>query len=110
MGPTLQNLQTRIDAASGADRDLDADIETALHGAADEAPSYTASVDRCLDLLHAYLPDWHWHLGRGASGVMPYASLTKGRKTVTADGVTVPLVLLSAIFKALLQQHRHKSR
>jgi len=62
-----------------------------------------------LELLHAILPNWHWHLGRGANGVMPYASLSNGKMTVSADGTTVPQVLLAAIIKALIEQERSKT-
>jgi hypothetical protein len=101
MKSSLRHLQKRIASATGADRDLDAEIARALVETDGDALDYTASVDRCLDLLQTRLPAWHWHLGRGPSGVMPYASLTKGEATVSADGTTVPLVLLAVIFKAL---------
>lgn len=99
--PALSALLDRIEAATGADRALDAAIEQALRGRAQAPPDYTASVDHCLDLLHALLPKWHWHIGRGARGILPHASLSKGRITVSAGGTTVPLVLLAAIVKAL---------
>jgi hypothetical protein len=104
--PALAALLDRIEAATGADRALDAAIEQALapphaEGPSRTPPDYTASVDHCLDLLHALLPDWHWHIGRGARGIMPYVTLSNGRITVTAGGTTVPQVLLAAIVKAL---------
>jgi len=104
--PELASLLDRIEAATGADRALDASIDRALApmhawNRAQDPPDYTASVDRCLDLLHELLPDWHWHLGRGALGIMPYASLSNGKVAVSADGTTVPQVLLAAIVKAL---------
>ena len=71
---------------------------------AKDPPDHTASVDHSVDLLHALLPDWHWHIGRGARGIMPYASLSNGRVTVSADGITVPLVLLAAIVMALRKE------
>jgi hypothetical protein len=104
---SLQSLQNRIEAGKGADRDLDADIEKVLRGSSGDAPDYTASVDRCLELLQEVLPDWQWHLGRGAAGMLPYVSLSKGRITVSADGTTVPQVLLAAIIKALSAQEQN---
>ena len=101
MHSSLRLLQDRIESATGADRDLDAEIARTLGETDGNALDYTASVDRCLDLLHTRLPAWHWHLGRGPSGMLPYASLTKGKTTVSADGTTVPLVLLAVIIKAL---------
>ncbi|NQU56882.1 MAG: hypothetical protein HQ513_06575 [Rhodospirillales bacterium] len=106
---SLQFLKDRIESAKGADRELDADIEKILRGPSDDAPDYTASVDRCLDLLHAILPKWHWHLGRGANGVMPYASLSNGKTTVSANGTTLPQVVLAAIIKALIEQERRQT-
>ena len=102
--PALVSLLDRIEAAVGADRALDAAIERTLRGPAQDPPDYTASVDHCLELLHALLPYWHWHIGRGARGIMPYASLSKGRVTVSADGTTVPQVLLAAIVMALQKE------
>ena len=102
----LQSLQVRIESAKGADRDLDAEIEIILNGPSDDPPDYTASVDRCLDLLHAKLPNWHWHLGRDATGLMPYASISHDKLIASADGTTVPLVVLTAIIKALIEQNQ----
>jgi len=102
--PALASLLSHIKGAVGADRALDAAIEQTLRGLAKDPPDYTASVDHCLDLLHDVLPDWHWHLGRGARGIMPYASLSKGRDTVSAGGITVPLVLLAGIVMALQKE------
>ena len=102
----MQSLQVHIASARGADRDLDAEIEKVLNGQSQNAPDYTASVDRCLDLLHAKLPNWHWHLGRDATGLMPYASISHDKLIASADGTTVPLVLLTAIIKALIEQNQ----
>lgn len=107
--PELASLLDRIEAATGADRALDAAVNRALapihaENGTQDPPDYTASVDRCLDLLHELLPDWHWHLGRGARGIMPYASLSNGEVTISADGTTVPQVLLAAIVKALQRE------
>ncbi|MBC8338015.1 MAG: hypothetical protein ISR51_00975 [Rhodospirillales bacterium] len=104
----LQTLQDRIETATGTDRALDADIEHILLGPSEDAPNYTGSVERCMDLLHAVLPDWHWHLGRDATGMMPFARLSKGNMTVSADGTTVPLVLLAATIKALREQEQRQ--
>ena len=103
----LSSLLGRIETAKGTDRHLDADIEEILRGPSTEAPDYTGSIDRCLELLDDILPDWHWHIGRDASGVFPYVSLSKGPMRARADGVAVPLVLLAATVKALIEQE-HK--
>lgn len=104
MKPSLDHLLGRLHAATGSDIELDAEILRALLGSPCPAPGYTSSVDACLDLLHTVLPDWHWHVGHGANGIFPYATLSKGKTIVEADGTTVPLVLLLVIVKALLIQ------
>ena len=106
MDADLEDLLQRIEAATGADPALDGDIAALLADSVEAVPAYTASVDACLTLMHAVLPRWHWHLGHDASGVFPYASLSKGRRRVSAKGTTVPLVLLSAIVRALLSKKR----
>ena len=106
MVSALQSLQARIEAGTGADRDLDAAIENSLIGPSENPPEYTANVDRCLELIQAKLPNWHWHIGRSATGLMPYVSLSHGKLMVSAEGTTVPLVLLTAIVKALIKQNQ----
>ena len=103
----LSSLLGRLEMAKGSDRPLDAVIEEELRGRTGKAPAYTGSIDQCLELLHDILPNWHWHIGRDASGVFPYVTLSKGQTTARANGVTVPLVLLTAIIKALIEQE-HK--
>ena len=105
MVSALQSLQSRIEASTGADRDLDEAIENILNGPSDNPPDYTANVVRCLELIKAKLPEWHWHIGRSATGLMPYVSLSKDKLNVSAEGTTVPLVLLTAIVKALIKQN-----
>ena len=102
--PALASLLSHIEGAVGADRTLDAAIERTLRGRAQDPPDYTASVDHCLELLHELLPNWHWHIGRGSRGIMPYASLSREEVIVSADGITVPLVLLAAIVMALQKE------
>ena len=98
----IGELLGRIAAASGRDPALDEAIATVLdpHRPAAAIPSYTGSVDQCLELLHRRLAGWHWHVGYGASGVLPYAAVARGEQRHQADGPTVPLALLAAIAKA----------
>jgi len=104
MNLSLDHLLERLRAATGSDVDLDAEVSLVLLGSPDRAPGYTSSVDACLDLLQGVLPGWHWHVGHGANGIFPYATLSKGKTVVEANGTTVPLVLLLAIVKALRTQ------
>ena len=100
----LEKLGRRLAAATGRDRDLDRAVAQVL----DEAESisdpaaYTASVDRCLDLLQRRLAGWRWHLGYDARGIMPYAVLTNAALRCEATAATVPLALLRAITSARL--------
>ena len=102
----LEVLQDRIHDAIGSDRVLDAEIAQLLQGDTGSPPNFTGSVDACLNLLFDVLPGWHWHVGHGANGILPYATVSKDRTIIEADGTTVPLVLLTAMIKALLQQGR----
>ena len=93
-------LRARVEAASGADRALDAEI-AACFGVAGPPPDYSASVDRCLELIHGHLAGWAWHVGWNASGVLPYATLHRGDHLLAAAAPTVPLALLRALLHAL---------
>jgi hypothetical protein len=103
-GSTIQGLLKRVEAALGADRDLDRAIAAALDpGAAPAAvPDYTGSIPACLALFMARLPGWRWHLGWGPTGVLPYARATRGDTRIEAEAPTVPLALLAVLLGALL--------
>ena len=85
-------------------RKLVAAIERALAELAGQdsadPPDYTASVDRCIELLHRLLPGWSWHVGWNATGVLPYATLHRGEQRVEAAAPTVSIALLKAVMKA----------
>lgn len=87
-------LSKQLDAVTGADRQLDADIALAFR-----APDagYTGSIDACRSLFARCLPDCRLHLGHGASGVFPYASIRNDDTTVLAGAPTVPLAILRAM-------------
>jgi hypothetical protein len=92
-------LLARLERATGSDRELDAALAQAF-GVADPVPDYTASVDRCLELVHAVLPGWAFHVGWNATGILPYATLHGPQGLVAASAATVPLALLKALFRA----------
>ncbi len=98
----LADLIARLDAATGPDPALDRDIAQTLGGSttAGEGPAYTASIDRCFDLLHQVAPGWHWHVGFGVTGLLPYATLALGPRRFEASAATVPLALLNVIVRA----------
>lgn len=96
-----EDLERRLDQATGSDRALDQALARLADPAATgAAPDYTASVDRTVDLVHALLPGWSWHVGWNATGVLPYATLHQGERLVEASAPTVPLALLRALVRA----------
>jgi hypothetical protein len=101
MDEELRALARNIAAATGSDRQLDKDIARLLDG---QEADYTASVDRCIELVHRVLPGWAWHVGWDATGVLPYATVHRGERRTVAAAPTVPLALLKALIDARLQQ------
>jgi len=115
MESKLEDLESRISETTGQDRDLDHLIAATFDSLADGHPvgGYTSSVDTCLTLIGSILPEWHWHVGHGPSGILPYASLRKKTNLsdatqlrVEATAATVPLALLHATVKALIVDQR----
>ena len=107
--PRLEELEKRIDAATGGDPDLDRLIRDALDPDNASSPHYSSSVDDCIALIGTVLPGWAWHVGHGARGIFPYASLhpkspAEAGSALRAEATasTVPLALLQATMKALL--------
>ena len=103
MTDDLGDLLQRVRSASGRDQRLDRDIARCLDTAAGEPgdpPSYTASIDACIGLIERLMPGWHWHVGYGPKGVMPYAFLSQGRIRREAIAATVPLALMIALLEA----------
>lgn len=88
-----RDLAGRLERANGGDAGLDRDVAEAF-GA--EAGDYSESVEKAQALVAAALPDWKLHLGFGATGVFPYASLASGPTRVVCDAPTVPLAILRA--------------
>ena len=114
MHPELEALESRIVEATGKDRNLDNLIAAMLGDIKrdEPVPEYTSSVDHCIALIGVVLPEWHWHVGHGPLGVIPYAALRKGMNLGDADQLrvdasapTVPLALLHAAVKALVAEH-----
>ncbi len=95
-----QSLATRVARATGADTALDADI-AGHFGVA--LVDYTQSVPDCWRLANSVLPDWQLHTGFTATGLLPYAALSKGDRRVAAEAPTVPLAILRALMAAASQ-------
>lgn len=89
----VTGLTERLAAATGADPAIDAEIARAF-AIADDA--YTASVETCRILARERLPDWHLHVGYGASGMFPYAALSRGEERFASEAPTLPLAILRA--------------
>ena len=111
MKTNLATLQHLVSKAVGASDQIDQEICLAFDDDRDgqKLTPYTASVDECITLISRVLPDWHWHVGHGPMGVIPYASMTQnngedGSIHVEATAPTVPLALLGALIKALNYQ------
>lgn len=103
-----ENLEKQIGLATGPDRTIDETIAAHLCGDWDNDTvlPFTASVDQCIALIKRTLPDWHWHVGHGPMGIVPYASMSSSDSDeeailVEATAPTVPLALLGALMKAL---------
>jgi hypothetical protein len=103
MGTDWLDLLRRVEQAAGADTALDADL-AAVFGVA-VAP-FTASVPDCRTLAGTAMPGMKLHLGYGASGVFPYASLTGEGLHVVSEAATVPLAILRSVVGAAAARAR----
>jgi hypothetical protein len=99
--PALAQVIQKLGAATGSDRQLDRDLAELAGASTTEAPDYTSSVDRSVDLLHTVLPGWSWHVGWDAQGIMPYATVHLRERIFEARAATVPIALLRAMTAAL---------
>lgn len=106
---SIEELEKRVLAAIGGDPELDRLIRDTLDPGNTASPGYSSSVDDCIALIGKVLPGWAWHVGHGARGIFPYASLHPKSPAEEGSGLraeataaTVPLALLQATVKALL--------
>lgn len=90
-------LERKLELASGAEPELDRLLAEAFDVA---AAAFTASVPDCRALAESVLPGLKLHLGYGASGLFPYASLTGEGLHVISEAPTVPLAILRSIVAA----------
>lgn len=97
MATDWPGLEKRLEQAIGAEPRLDRDLAAAF--AVAEAP-FTASVADCRALVGAALPGMRLHLGYGASGMFPYASLSGTGLYVVSEAPTVPLAILRSLVAA----------
>ena len=97
MDSNWDRLARALMTAVGADSQLDESLAQVFN---QPKAAFTASVEDCRALIAACLPDWHLHLGYGASGMFPYASLTRGSARIISDAPTVPLAILRSAVAA----------
>lgn len=120
MTPDLATLVERVEAASGADRELDALLlpifDPALQvrhnsvwrgklccgSLADCLQPYTASVDAALALVERVLPGWDYCLSKG-SDEPACASLapSDSASVIEVEAHTPAVAILSALLRAL---------
>ncbi len=119
MRSSLEALNKQVSDASGPSAALDTMVaHTLAHSTSQEdGENYTSSVDACLRLILSVLPAWHWHVGHGPDGILPYASLSLARhgteetsQRVEATAPTVPLALLRAAVKAIMLSERRSGK
>lgn len=127
---TLRDLQRRVAAASGPDREIDAGVWCFERGYVLRAwntntvfwskvadgmqfngndmmrivPRYTASLDAAVALLNRVLPGWWWALGVSMSGFSTKVGETIFHDKSEGDGCLPPLALCSALLSALISR------
>lgn len=128
---TLHDLLARVESATGADREIDAQVEALLRhkpgydeshfiyrnfptwewrsdgaveaGAIWDAQRYTASVDATIALQERVLPGWKWKLVSAGSGYAATMYKPTGLEVCFIGGRHTPaLAHLSAIIRALI--------
>lgn len=124
MTPTISSLLSRVRAARGPDRELDARIDAALFGGRaardftgdDPAPCYTASIDDAVALVERALPGWRFRSMEEAGAVrlegatngdwlvVLWECRRAGGGTRKQVGKTLPLAILAALLSALEQK------
>lgn len=118
----LLSLISRLEAASGPDRDLDLDLWRAFtdtHGVPSDVawrlagePRLTASLDAITALIERALPGWGWHTGcDNPERYKPEASLyeyssdsTRALHSSHAKAPTASLALCLALVRAKAAQ------
>ena len=97
MEPDWNGLSLRLRGASGTDFALDEALAAAF---GQMIAPFTSSVEAARGLVAAALPGWRLHLGFGATGLFPYASLAHDGTMIISDAPTVPLAILKSAVSA----------
>jgi len=126
VSPALEGLLSRVEAATGPDRELDRDLAVAIGGYervemhphfmretttnrvgwyGRMAPFYTSSIDAALALVERVLPGAQWEITNLYGAAKAELPLNHGDGSVQGawreDG-NVPLAILAATCRALL--------
>lgn len=97
----IRALSNALDSASGADPEIDVMIAELL----DVEPSnYTADAGGCRRLCAELLPQGQLRVGYDVRGVLPSASIHRGRDRQRAIASTVPIAILQALVAAIAPQ------
>lgn len=111
----LEELATRVRAATGPDRELDAAIREAIdHKMMErqllwrETLEYTASIDEALTLVERVLPGWKRQFFEKRGGAGWVARVSSPRYDTFSSGEddpmpNAPLAILSACISALIE-------
>lgn len=109
----LRDLQARVRAAEGPDREIDVALEVTLDTKQigwekwSIAQLYTSSLDAAVALVERMLPGWFWRMwgGRGKPGAhlnRVNLELCERHDEAHGDGVTPCLALIDATLSALI--------
>ena len=99
----IPSLLSRVRAASGPDRELDADIWRALcwehhsHEIAKGTP-FTGSIDAAVALVERALPEWCYSIGKNC------AIMWDDERIVETEAASNALALIAALLAALEQK------
>jgi hypothetical protein len=90
------DLLDRLMSVSGGDQDIDQAVAAAFGR---PAADFTESAETARGLIRDVLPDWHQHVGFDASGLFPYAALSRNDIHIDAAAPSLPLALLRVLVK-----------
>lgn len=94
-------LSRKIRVATGSDKELDKCIGQIL---AIEVAEFTGSIEHAKSVLKMLLPDAELHVGYGATGIFPCATVATAGHLYTNEAPTVPIAILRACFSASVEQ------
>lgn len=94
----LDRLSETLDAATGADPDIDLQIAQAFHI---ELRDFSGSAISARNLVSQLLPGADFKVGYDVCGIFPSATIRTAQGPCTAVAPTVPIAILRALKNAL---------